>query len=74
MEKLIEGIIFGIPRPVRAYFYISSKKTNELIPKQKKEINNIIKEIETSRRRIEMSVKAEYVLADLYMTIKENDK
>lgn len=37
-------------------------------------INNIIKEIETSRRRIEMSVKAEYVLADLYMTIKENDK
>lgn len=37
-------------------------------------INNIIKEIEISRRRIEMSVKEEYVLDDLFMTIKENDK
>ena len=37
-------------------------------------INNIIKEIETSRRRIEMSVKAEYVFDDLFMTVKENCK
>lgn len=37
-------------------------------------INNIIKEIEISRRRIEMSVKAEYVLDDLFIKIKENDK
>ena len=44
MEKLIEGIIFGIPRPVRAYFFISSKKTNEIIPKQKKEIDFCLKE------------------------------
>ena len=45
MEKLIEGIIFGIPRPVRAYFFISIKKTNELVPKQKKiEIDFCLKE------------------------------
>ena len=44
MEKLIEGIIFGIPRPVRAYFYISCKKTNELIPKQKNDIDFCLKE------------------------------
>ena len=44
IEKLIEGIIFGIPRPVRAYFYISCKKTNEFIPKQKKDIDFSLRE------------------------------
>ena len=44
IEKIIEGIIFGIPRPVRAYFYISCKKTNEFIPKQKKDIDFILRE------------------------------
>jgi hypothetical protein len=39
MEKLIETIIFGIPLPRRAYFNISCKKTSELIPKQKKDID-----------------------------------
>ena len=39
MEKLIETIIFGIPLPRRAYFNISNKKTNELIPKQKKDLD-----------------------------------
>ena len=38
-EKLIETIIFGIPLPRRAYFNISCKKTSELIPKQKKDID-----------------------------------
>lgn len=36
IEKIIEGIIFGIQSPFRAYFYISFKLTNEFIPKQKK--------------------------------------
>ena len=44
IEKLIEGIIFGIPRPVRAFFYISSKKNNELIPKQKQDIDFCLRE------------------------------
>ena len=44
IEKLIEGIVFGIPRPVRAYFYISCKKTNEFIPKQKKDIDFSLRE------------------------------
>jgi hypothetical protein len=39
MEKLIETIIFGIPLPCRAYFNISCKKTSEIIPKQKKDID-----------------------------------
>ena len=39
MEKLVETIIFGIPLPRRAYFNISSKQTNELIPKQKKDLD-----------------------------------
>ena len=44
LEKIIEGIIFGIPRPVRAYFYISCKKTNEFIPKQRKDIDFSLRE------------------------------
>ena len=44
IEKLIEGIIFGIPRPVRAYFYISCKKTNPFFPKQKKDIDFSLRE------------------------------
>ena len=44
LEKLIEGIIFGIPRPLRAYFYISCKKTNEFIPKQKRDIDFRLRE------------------------------
>ena len=44
IEKLIEDIIFGIPRPVRAFFYISSKKNNELIPKQKTDIDFCLRE------------------------------
>ena len=44
IEKIVEGIIFGIPRPVRAYFYISCKKTNEFIPKQKKDFDFNLRE------------------------------
>ena len=44
LEKLIEGIIFSIPRPLRAYFYISCKKTNEFIPKQKQDIDFRLRE------------------------------
>ena len=44
IEKIIEGVIFGIPRPVKAYFYISCKKTNEFIPKQKKDIDFSLRE------------------------------
>jgi hypothetical protein len=39
MEKIIESIIYGIPKPLRAYFYISCKKTNEFFPKQKQDID-----------------------------------
>jgi len=44
LEKLIESIIFSIPRPLRAYFYISCKKTNEFIPKQKQDIDFRLRE------------------------------
>ena len=44
IEKIIESIIFGIPRPLRAYFYISCKKTNEFIPKQKQDIDFCLRE------------------------------
>ena len=44
IEKLIESIIFSIPRPLRAYFYISCKKTNEFIPKQKQDIDFCLRE------------------------------
>ena len=44
IEKIVEGIIFGIPRPVRAYFYISCKKTAEFIPKQKKDLDFSLRE------------------------------
>ena len=44
LEKLIEGLIFGIPRPLRAYFYISSKKTNVFFPNQKEDIDFQLRE------------------------------
>ena len=44
IEKLVESIIFGIPRPLRAYFYISCKKTNEFFPKQKQDIDFCLRE------------------------------
>ena len=44
LEKIIESIIYGIPRPLRAYFYISCKKTNEFIPKQKQDIDFSLRE------------------------------
>ena len=44
MEKLIEGLIFGIPKPLRAYFFISCKKTNEFFPKQKQDIDFRLRE------------------------------
>lgn len=44
IEKLIEGILFGVPKPLRAYFYISCKKTNEFIPKQKQDIDFRLRE------------------------------
>ena len=39
IEKIIESVIYGIPKPLRAYFYISCKKTNEFFPKQKQDID-----------------------------------
>ena len=39
IEKIIENIVYGIPRPPRAYFDILSKKINGLFPKQDFEMN-----------------------------------
>ena len=44
LEKIFEGILFGVPKPLRAYFYISCKKTNEFIPKQKQDIDFRLRE------------------------------
>ena len=41
MEKIIESIIFGIPRPLKAYFYIAF---NKIIPAQSKDIYFILRE------------------------------
>ena len=41
IEKIIESIIFGIPRPLRAYFYLSF---NKIIPGQSKDIYFILRE------------------------------
>lgn len=39
IEKIIENMIYGIPRPPRAYFDIICKKNNGLFPKQDFEMN-----------------------------------
>ena len=41
LEKIIESIIFGIPRPLKAYFYIAF---NKIIPAQSKDIYFILRE------------------------------
>lgn len=41
MEKIIESIIFGIPRPLKAYFYIAF---NKIIPAQSKDIYFTLRE------------------------------
>ena len=43
IEKIIETIVFGIPRPLKAYFTISCNK-NRLIPGQSKDIDFILRE------------------------------
>ena len=43
LERILETIIFGIPRPLKAYFYVSCNK-NKLIPKQSKDIEFILSE------------------------------
>ena len=45
IEKIIENIVFGIPRPVRGLFYLQNKKKNPLFPKQKDDINIILPEL-----------------------------
>ena len=34
IEKIIENMVYGIPRPPKVYFYIHCKKGNSLFPKQ----------------------------------------
>ena len=41
IEKILESIIFGIPRPLRAHFYLSF---NKVIPRQSKDIYFILRE------------------------------
>jgi len=41
IEKILESIIFGIPRPLRAHFYLSF---NKIIPRQSKDIYFILRE------------------------------
>ena len=44
IEKIIETMIFGIPRPLRAYFYLSCNKSNWIIPRQNTDIDFILRE------------------------------
>ena len=39
IEKIIENLVFGIPCPQRTNFYITSKKSAPLIPKQNEDID-----------------------------------
>ena len=41
IEKILESIVFGIPRPLRAHFYLSF---NKIIPRQSKDIYFILRE------------------------------
>ena len=43
IEKILESIIFGIPRPLKAYFYSFCNKT-KFIPNQSKDINFTLSE------------------------------
>ena len=38
IEKIMENIFFGIPRPLRGYLYVQCTKNNEIIPKLSKDI------------------------------------
>ena len=45
IELIIENIVYGMPRPLKAYFYVSCSKTNGLIPNQSKDIDFTLSEI-----------------------------
>ena len=45
IELIMENIIYGMPRPLRAYFYVSCNKSNSLIPGQTKDIDFNLPEI-----------------------------
>ena len=45
LEIIFENIIFRMPRPLKAYFYVSCNKTNGLIPGQSKDIDFTLREI-----------------------------
>ena len=46
IEIIFENIIFGMPRPLKAYFYVScNKSNNSLIPDQSKDIDFGLREI-----------------------------
>lgn len=43
LEKIMETIVFGIPRPLKAFFYVSCYR-NKFIPGQTKDIHFILRE------------------------------
>ena len=45
IEIIFENIIFGMPRPLKAYFYVSCNKSNGIIPGQSKDIDFNLREI-----------------------------
>ena len=45
IEKLLENIVLGIPKPIRGCFYLQNKKKYPLFPKQNDDINIILPEI-----------------------------
>ena len=45
IELIMENIIYGMPKPLRAYFYVSCNKSNSLIPGQTKDIDFNLPEI-----------------------------
>ena len=45
IEIILENIVFGMPRPLKAYFYVSCNKSNGLIPNQSKDIDFNLREI-----------------------------
>ena len=45
IEIIFENIVFGMPRPLKAYFYVSCNKSNGLIPNQSKDIDFNLREI-----------------------------
>ena len=77
LELILENIIFGIPRPLRMYFFVFCPKTNGIIPGQTKDIEFTYRDLNRYNsksiplQQIIMSFSTKSIMMILYCILTE---